>query len=630
MAATPPSPADRSSPSSRRSHAGGRGKAGGVKLVSWQVGGEARRAAAGCARPARHPSDRAPAQGRKRLGRGGATSPRSSTSASWSIAPRASPFVTRPRAASRSRKVAKQTPDKILTSRSTRCSASGYQARRGSPSSSSSRAKQGRQCAKLMNRLPRLHRVRTSLVEINPLVVTRRGKSRARRQDQLRRQRAVPPQGRRRDARRDEEDPLELEAASKHDLNYVALDGTIGCMVNGAGLAMATMDIIKLHGGEPANFLDVGGGATTEKVTAAFKIILSDPKVKAILVNIFGGIMRCDMIAEGVIAAVKEVGLEVPLVVRLEGTNVELGRKMLDERPQHHRRRRPRRRRREGGRGRQGAGEMAIPRRRKTPRSSARASPARRARSTPSRPSPTAPAWSAASRPARAARSISACRCSTPSPRPSPRPAPTPRRSTSRRPLPPTPSSRRSTPEIPLVVCITEGIPVIDMVKVKRALGARRPRLIGPNCPGIITPRRVQDRHHAGPHLQEGLGRHRVALRHLDLRGRLKTTIEPGSASRPAVGIGGDPVKGTEFIDVLELFQADPETRSIVMIGEIGGSAEEEAADFLRPPRSRSRRSASLPAAPLRLGVAWAMPVPSFPAAEAVPRTRSRRCGAPM
>ena len=129
---------------------------------------------------------------------------------------------------------------------------------------------------------------------------------------------------------KDEEDPMELEAA-QYDLNYVKLDGKIGCMVNGAGLAMATMDIIKLYGSEPANFLDVGGGATTERVTAAFKIILSDPAVEGILVNIFGGIMRCDIIAEGVVAASKEVNLSVPLVVRLEGTNVDLGKQIMAE-----------------------------------------------------------------------------------------------------------------------------------------------------------------------------------------------------------------------------------------------------------------------------------------------------------
>lgn len=128
----------------------------------------------------------------------------------------------------------------------------------------------------------------------------------------------------------DEEDEKEIEA-SKHDLSYVSLDGNIGCMVNGAGLAMSTMDIIKYYGGDPANFLDVGGGATAEKVTEAFKIILSDPNVKGIFVNIFGGIMKCDVIAEGVVAATKEVGLDLPLVVRLEGTNVDLGKKILNE-----------------------------------------------------------------------------------------------------------------------------------------------------------------------------------------------------------------------------------------------------------------------------------------------------------
>ena len=126
----------------------------------------------------------------------------------------------------------------------------------------------------------------------------------------------------------DEEDPAEVEA-SKFDLNYIQLDGDIGCLVNGAGLAMATMDVIKLYGGSPANFLDVGGGATTEKVTEAFKIMLRNPKLKAILVNIFGGIMKCDVIATGVVAAAKQVGLKVPLVVRLEGTNVDLGKKIL-------------------------------------------------------------------------------------------------------------------------------------------------------------------------------------------------------------------------------------------------------------------------------------------------------------
>ena len=191
---------------------------------------------------------------------------------------------------------------------------------------------QVKQCVKLVKSLYRMFIEQDmEMLEINPLVVDGSGNLHCldakmgfdsnalyRQQDIL--------------ALRDEteEDPKEL-AASKHDLNYIALDGEIGCMVNGAGLAMATMDIIKLYGASPANFLDVGGGATKEKVTEAFKIITSDPNVKGILVNIFGGIMRCDVIAEGVVAAVKEVGLKVPLVVRLEGTNVEEGKRIINE-----------------------------------------------------------------------------------------------------------------------------------------------------------------------------------------------------------------------------------------------------------------------------------------------------------
>ncbi|SEO03629.1 succinyl-CoA synthetase (ADP-forming) beta subunit [Paracoccus alcaliphilus] len=191
---------------------------------------------------------------------------------------------------------------------------------------------QVKQCVALVRNLYRMFIEKDmEMLEINPLIVTTDGNLKCLDakmgfdNNALYRQADVL-------ALRDEteEDPKEL-AASKFDLNYIALDGEIGCMVNGAGLAMATMDIIKLFGAEPANFLDVGGGATKEKVTEAFKIITSDPQVKGILVNIFGGIMRCDIIAEGIIAAVKEVGLQVPLVVRLEGTNVELGKQIIGE-----------------------------------------------------------------------------------------------------------------------------------------------------------------------------------------------------------------------------------------------------------------------------------------------------------
>ncbi len=170
-----------------------------------------------------------------------------------------------------------------------------------------------------------------SLLEINPLVLTGEGNLLCLDAKMNFEDNALFRHSRIRDMRDyDEEDPMEIEA-SQHDLSYIALDGNIGCLVNGAGLAMATMDIIKHYGGEPANFLDVGGGATVERVTEAFKIILSDNKVKGILVNIFGGIMKCDVIATGVIEAAKQVGISVPLVVRLEGTNVEIGKKMLAE-----------------------------------------------------------------------------------------------------------------------------------------------------------------------------------------------------------------------------------------------------------------------------------------------------------
>ncbi|MEO1471699.1 MAG: ADP-forming succinate--CoA ligase subunit beta [Pseudomonadota bacterium] len=227
--------------------------------------------------------------------------------------------------------VAAETPEKILTfSVDPATGVSGFHGRKVAKALGLE-GQAAKDCLKLIATLYRLFVEKdVSLIEINPLILTEEGRlvcldckmnfdSNA-----LYRHKDVQ-------ALRDEteEDPKELEA-SKYDLNYIALDGEIGCMVNGAGLAMATMDIIKLYGSEPANFLDVGGGATKERVTEAFKIITSDPNVKGILVNIFGGIMRCDVIAEGVIAAVKEVGLQVPLVVRLEGTNVELGKEIIN------------------------------------------------------------------------------------------------------------------------------------------------------------------------------------------------------------------------------------------------------------------------------------------------------------
>ncbi len=227
--------------------------------------------------------------------------------------------------------VAAKTPEKILTFSID--PASGYSPFHGRRVAFALglEGAQVKQCVKLVETLYRMFlESDMSMLEINPLIVTDTGDLKCLDakigfdDNALYRH---PDIAEMRDET--EEDPKELEAG-KYDLNYIALDGEIGCMVNGAGLAMATMDIIKLYGAEPANFLDVGGGATTEKVTEAFKIITSDPNVKGILVNIFGGIMRCDVIAEGVVAAVKEVGLKVPLVVRLEGTNVEKGKEIIN------------------------------------------------------------------------------------------------------------------------------------------------------------------------------------------------------------------------------------------------------------------------------------------------------------
>jgi len=228
--------------------------------------------------------------------------------------------------------VAAETPEQILTvAVSPAAGLQAYQARQMAFGLGLDKT-QSRQFEKLVFALYRLYeQCDASLVEVNPLIVTKAGDvlsldAKINIEDNaLFRQKALLEM---RDP--SQEDPKESEAA-EHDLNYVSLDGDIACMVNGAGLAMATMDLIKLHGGEPANFLDVGGGATAERVAAAFKLILSNQSVTAILVNIFGGIVRCDLIAEGIVSAVKEVGVSVPVVVRLEGTNVDKGRSLLAE-----------------------------------------------------------------------------------------------------------------------------------------------------------------------------------------------------------------------------------------------------------------------------------------------------------
>jgi succinyl-CoA synthetase beta subunit len=312
-------------------HAGGRGKGGGVKVVRSveDVRAEARRML-GMTLVTHQTGREGRTVRRLYIEEGSAIARELYLSALVDRAASRIAFIASTEGGMDIEEVAKRAPEKILTFQID--PATGYQPHVGRSIAAALKldgdsAKQG---GKLVEGLYKAFTAKDmSLLEINPLVVTGDGQvicldAKVNFDDNaLFRHKDVACL---RDP--DEEDPTEREAA-KYDLSYVKLDGTIGCMVNGAGLAMATMDIIKLFGEEPANFLDVGGGASREKVTAAFKIIVSDPHVKGILVNIFGGIMKCDIIAEGIVAAAKEIALSVPLVVRLEGTNVEKGKDIL-------------------------------------------------------------------------------------------------------------------------------------------------------------------------------------------------------------------------------------------------------------------------------------------------------------
>ncbi|HFQ16025.1 MAG TPA: ADP-forming succinate--CoA ligase subunit beta [Rhodobacteraceae bacterium] len=314
-------------------HAGGRGKAGGVKVVKSLDGvREAASAILGKTLVTKQTGPAGRLVRRLFVEDGCAIARELYLSALVDRASSRVAFIASTEGGMDIEEVAADTPEKILTLTIDPASGlSGFHGRRIAYALGLE-GDQVKQCGKLIASLYKaILATDASLVEINPLVVSEDGDlvcldAKMNFDDNaLYRHKDIADL---RDL--DEEDPMEVEA-SKADLNYIKLDGEIGCMVNGAGLAMATMDIIKLNGGTPANFLDVGGGASTQQVTTAFKIILSDPNVKGILVNIFGGIMRCDYIAEGIIAAAREVRLDKPLVVRLEGTNVEKGKKILHD-----------------------------------------------------------------------------------------------------------------------------------------------------------------------------------------------------------------------------------------------------------------------------------------------------------
>ena len=580
-------------------HAGGRGKGGGVKLArSLDDAQEAGR------RDPRHAAEDAPDRPRRPEGAPPATSRKAPTSrrntTSSLVTDRATQkvaFIASSEGGMDIEEVAHATPEKIITDFIDPLT--GLDRRAGARRSPRPSA-----CPKARTRRPSTcSRSSTScymdtdasLVEINPLNCDSKGNLIALdakfnfdanalfRHPEIVAYRDL-----------DEEDPAEIEA-SKFDLAYISLDGNIGCLVNGAGLAMATMDTIKLFGGEPANFLDVGGGATAEKVTEAFKIMLKNPNVKGILVNIFGGIMKCDTIAEGVIAACKAVNLQRAAGRAHEGHERRPGQEDAGRlRPAHHRRRHDGRSRHQDRRRRRlsPAKESSTCRSTstKTPRSSPRASRARPGSSTPAAAAttPTARTLRRRREPEEGRRGL--------------RRHPHLRHRQGSRKARPAPPSRviyvppagaaaaiweAVEADLDLVVCITEGIPVRDMLmvrnkmKAKEAAGGKKTLLLGPNCPGLITPDEIKIGIMPG-HIHRK-GRIGVVRRSGTLTYEAVAQLtEIGLGQSSAVGIGGDPINGLKHIDVMKAFNDDPDTDAVIMIGEIGGPDEADAARWCK------------------------------------------------
>ena len=429
-----------------------------------------------------------------------------------------------------------------------------------------------------------------------------------------------------------EEEPAEVRAGEA-GLSYVKLDGNIGCLVNGAGLAMSTMDLIKLHGGEPANFLDVGGGANVQQVTEAFRILAGDPNVRAVLVNIFGGIMRCTTIANALIEACRSVRFTVPLVVRLEGTEAEQGCRILAESGlniitgDRLGRRRGEGRRRGTAECTGTGGTMSILVDRNTRvlcqgiTGKAGQFHTQHCREygtqivggvTPGRGGQTIEGVPVFDTVAEAVEKTGADATMIF--------------------VPPAFAAdailEAVDAGIRLIVAITEGIPVLDMVRAMEAVRRSRCRLIGPNCPGVITPEECK----IG--IMPGYIHRRGPIGVISRSGTLTyeavwqlTSVGLGQST--CVGLGGDPIVGTSFVDLLRMFEDDPATEGILMIGEIGGSAEEEAAAFVAAARHESRWPRSSPAARPRPASGWAMPARSSPAAKGPRPTRSPRSKPP-